>query len=37
ALLTVIEDAGHMVLMEQPGATVAAIQNFLQSPTGAAC
>ena len=31
AQLSVIEDAGHMVLMEQPEATTQVIQTFLQS------
>jgi pimeloyl-ACP methyl ester carboxylesterase len=30
AVLSVIEDAGHMVLMERPGATARAIREFLQ-------
>lgn len=33
AQLSVIEDAGHMVLMEQPGATVQAIHEFLEQTT----
>lgn len=31
ASLAVIEDAGHMVLMERPEATIQAIRNFLES------
>ena len=33
AQLSVIEDAGHMVLMEQPGATVQVIAQFLEQVT----
>ena len=32
ALLSVIEDAGHMVLMERPEATIQVIHQFLEQP-----
>lgn len=32
ASLSVIEDAGHMVLMERPEPTIAAIRDFLEQP-----
>ncbi len=37
ARLSVIEDAGHMVLMEQPDASIKAIMEFLQLPPEPAC
>jgi pimeloyl-ACP methyl ester carboxylesterase len=37
AKLCVIEDAGHMVLMEQPESTVAALNEFLQASLEPSC
>lgn len=37
AKLCVIEDAGHMVLMEQPRPTVAPLNEFLQAPLEPSC